>query len=84
MSAQIIQFPRKTPLEEHELPAHWSEALKSRYVHWTYDGFKSHEEAFEYCETMSQVEPRRQDESERDYLLRRATAAFRTLKPLER
>ena len=46
MSAQIIQFPRKRPLEMHELPSHWPQNLKSYYVHVTYDGYNTHENAF--------------------------------------
>ena len=83
MTAQIIQLPRKKPLEEHELPTHWPDELKSRYVHLTYDGYRSHEEVFEFCEMMSQVEPQRRGESDRDYWRRRARAAISTLKPLE-
>lgn len=53
MSAQIIQFPRKKALEREELPSHWPEDIKQHYVHCTYDGFRSHEEMFPYCEALA-------------------------------
>jgi len=83
MSAQIIAFPRKKPLEAHELPAHWGPRERSHYLHVTYDGFNSHEDAFHYCETMAAVRPQKPGESDMDYLLRRALAAVSTLKPLK-
>ncbi len=74
MTVQIIQFPRKTPLERHELPAHWSEYLKGYYVHVTLDGYNSHEDAFSYCENMAAQPPQAKGESRTDYLLRMARA----------
>ena len=81
MTAQIIQFPRKTPLEAHELPAHWGRRERAYYLHVTYDGFNSHEDAFAYCEAMSKVPPQGEGESKMDHLLRRAQATIATLSP---
>lgn len=83
MSAQIIQFPRKTPLEWHELPDDWSERLKRHYVHVTYSGFNSHQDAFAYCQIMAAVPPQAKGESDSAYLLRKARAAIGALEPLK-
>lgn len=75
MSAKIIQFPRKTPLEEHELPKEWSDAVKVNYVHMTYDGLYSHEDAFRSCQ-IAHEERRRDGEKYDDYVLRLAQSAL--------
>ena len=81
MTARIIPFPatRTRPLEEHELPAHWSQALRGHYLHVTYDGFNTHDQAFRYCEAMASIEPQRDGEASQDYLLRQARAAIAQL-----
>ena len=53
MSAQIISFPRMKPLEDHEMPPHWSDSVRWHYGHATYDGFRTHEEAFAHCEQLA-------------------------------
>lgn len=53
MTAQIIKFPRRVPLGDHEMPAHWSESVRWHYGHMTYDGFRSHDCAYAVCEKMA-------------------------------
>lgn len=83
MTAKIIQFPvqRTRPLLAHELPEHWGKSERGHYLHVTYDGFNSHEDAFAYCEAMSRVPPQQAGESLEYWTLRRARAAISTLKP---
>ena len=52
MTAQIIQFPLKRPLEQRQLPVDWSDWLRLHYLHMTYDGQYSHEKAFRICQSM--------------------------------
>lgn len=79
MTATVIPFPRTRALEEHELPAHWSPQMRGHYLHVTYDGFNTHDQAFRYCEAMAAVEPQKVGESARDYSLRQARAAIAML-----
>lgn len=71
----VIQFPRKRPLEAHELPAEWSRALKMHYVHMTYAGLYTHQEAFESCQ-FDHDQRQREGETHDEYLLRHARAAW--------
>ena len=76
MSAIVIPFPRKHPLQSHELPENWPAGMRGLYTQMTYDGHSTHEDAFEYCDTMAML---RQEpgESGREYSLRRAREEIR-------
>lgn len=78
---EVVAFPgrRVRPLNEDQLPAHWSRGLRAHYLHVTYDGFNTHDQAFRYCEAMAAVEPQKVGESARDYSLRQARAAIALL-----
>lgn len=69
---------RVRPLDESQLPAHWSPALRARYLHMTDGDFTPHAEAFNHCEAMATLQ-RGEDESERDYMFRCARAAVALL-----
>lgn len=77
---EVVAFPgrRVRPLNEDQLPAHWSPQMRGHYLHVTYDGFNTHDQAFRYCEAMAALH-RGEDESERDYMLRCARAAVALL-----
>lgn len=80
MTATIIPFPRNRPLEMEELPDYWPQHLKTHYVHCTYDGWKTHEEMFDYCDAVAKVK-RRPGESESDFGLRRAFVGISKMPP---
>lgn len=77
---EVVAFPgrRVRPLNEDQLPAHWSRALRAHYLRVTDGDFTPHAEAFNYCQTMAALQ-RGEDESERDYMLRCARSAIALL-----
>lgn len=51
MSAQIIAFPRRKPMEWDELPAAWQNGSRLLYRYLTYDGEMTHAEAMTYVDS---------------------------------
>lgn len=56
MSAQVIAFPRRKPLEWDELPAAWTNGCKSLYRYLTYDGEMTHAQAIDLVEKTRSAE----------------------------
>lgn len=56
MAAKIIPFPRVKPLGREELPDFWPESKRNLYAYWTYDGYMSHQEAFDHIDEQVRIE----------------------------
>lgn len=85
--SNVIAFPRRRPLADHEMPAHWGYMERTYYEMRIEDGI-SHEAAFEEMEKMAATNARiramKQEpgESEIDFLARRARAELAALSPV--
>lgn len=79
MSAQIIAFPRRRPLEWEEMPSYWCLVARRYYDMDVEDGM-SHQEAFDkwdaWAKTQAEVPPRQTSESQLEFLARQARAAL--------
>lgn len=76
MSAQIIPFPRRRPLDAHALPESWPEWLRGLYVSHTENGYWSHDKTFAYCKAVADV-IRQPGESDMAFLSRQVEASSR-------
>lgn len=56
MSAQVIAFPRRKPMEWDELPAAWTDPARSLYQYVTYDGAMTHAQAIDLVEKTRSAE----------------------------
>lgn len=81
MSAQIIAFPRRRPLEWEEMPQYWCHVARSYYEMDVEDGM-SHQEAFakwdDYARRAAAWRDlkRQSGESQLEFLARQARAAL--------
>lgn len=53
MTAQIIPFPRRKPLELHELPEYWPDGIKGLYLQET--RHHPHDEVFAYYDARAKA-----------------------------
>lgn len=78
-TAQIMQFPNCRALEAQELPDYWSDGIKGRNVHMTYDGYKKHQDLSPHLDELAR-QTMEDGESSQDFLLRQAMVGIRHLK----
>lgn len=63
MSAVILTFPRRKPMEWDELPLAWTDGARSLYRYLTYDGEMTHAEAMDYVESTQESDRRTQGDA---------------------